>query len=166
MSIEKSSYKRKVKMVNITKDFGKESQTVFPNCKLLDLRNSITPNTITRQIKFEFWNTKNVSFNIRIVERNMALLRRRQDSFAYNGPYLGVENLYEKKKIIHIGLNLRQNLYSDSDKGQENICINYPSKNFKSFRECDEKFVIEEMQKKYFMPFWATDDTRSVTSSK
>ena len=92
----------------------------------------------------------------------MALARRRQHSFAYKGPFIGgVDNLYT---ITTFGLSLKQSHYSDQD--EKANCINYPSKKYSSFQECDEDFTMKEMKKIGVMPFWAAKDKNDVTSLK
>ena len=98
-----------------------------------------------------------------IVEKNMALAKRRQNSFAYNGPFLGIDNLHEAS-FVDIGLRLKQSHYSDQD--LETNCVNYPTKRFNSFRECDEDFTIKEIQKFGVMPFWAVRDNNNVSTLK
>ena len=78
-----------------------------------------------------------------IVEKNRALGKRFEDSYAYNGPFLGIDNLKEAKNLF-FGLSLKQSHYSDQD--VEANCVEYPTKRFKSYRECDEDFIIKEMQ--------------------
>ena len=102
-----------------------------------------------------------MSFLLNIVEKNMALARRRRHSFAYRGPFIGIDSL---NTIKTFGLSLKQSHYSEQD--EKINCINYPSKKFDSFKECDENFTFEEMQKIGVMPFWAAKDNMNVTSSK
>ena len=51
----------------------------------------------------------------------------------------------------------------DSEFNPQKICTNYPNKMFESFKECDDKFVFEEVEKIGLMPFWATNNYSSVT---
>ena len=139
---------------NLEDSFGKGSLPIYPNCRQLKINASAVP----RRIKIEL--STNVSFHMNIVKKNMALAKRRQHSYSYKGPFLGL-NFPETKTI---GLTLKQSHYSDQD--EEANCINYPNKKFNSFQDCDEEFVIEEMQKIGVMPFWATKGKNNVTSSK
>ena len=137
--------------------FGKSSPPMQPNCRLFEMSTSHVP----KRIKIELLNSENVSFHLNIVEKNMALARRRQHSFAYRGPFIGIDSL---NTIKTFGLSLKQSHYSEQD--EKINCINYPSKKFDSFQECDENFTFEEMQKIGVMPFWAAKDNINVTSSK
>ena len=66
--------------LDLEASFGRNSQSIQPNCRLLEMNSTAR---VPRRIKIEFWNTKNVSFHLNIVEKNMALAKRRQYSFAY-----------------------------------------------------------------------------------
>ena len=135
----------------------KSSQPIQPNCRLFEMNTSNVP----KRIKIELLNSENVLFHLKIVEKNMALARRRQHSFAYRGPFIGIDSL---NTIKTFGLSLKQSHYSEQD--EKINCINYPSNKFDSFKECDEHFTFEEMQKIGVMPFWAAKDNINVTSSK
>ena len=139
--------------------FGINSQPIPPNCRLLELNTTGVP----KRLKIELWLRENVSFHMNIVEKNMALSKRRQDSYSYNGPFLGIDNLNEAIHVA-IGLKVKQSHYSDKD--VEANCVNYPNKKFDSFRDCDEKFVFEEMQKIGVMPFWTKKGNNDITTSK
>ena len=137
--------------------FGKNSPPLQPYCRLLDMNTTNVP----KRIKIDLLNLENVSFHLKIVERNMALARRRQYSYAYRGPFIGIDTL---NKLNSYGVSLKQSYYSDQD--EKANCINYPNKKFYSFQDCDEEFVKDEMQKIGVMPFWAAKDNINVTSSK
>ena len=139
--------------------FGRNSLPILPNCRLVELNTTGVP----KRIKIEFCKKENVSFFMNIVEKNIALRKRSTQSYAYNGPFLGIDNLYETG-FIAIGLSVKQSHYSDQD--VETNCVNYPTKQFKSFRDCDEDFINREMQKNDVMPFWAIKENNNVTTSK
>ena len=80
-----------------------------------------------------------------------------------NGPFLGIDNLNEAS-LVAIGLRVKQSHYSDQD--VEKKCVNYPTKKFKSFTECDEDFVLGEMPKVGVMPFWAIKRNNNITKTK
>ena len=139
--------------------FKRNSPPIFPNCRLVDLNTTKMPNNIQINLR----KTENVSFHMNIVEKNMALARRSQNSYAYNGPFLGIDNLQETSNV-KIGLNVKQSHYSDKD--VKTNCVNYPTKRFESFRECDEDYTNKEMQKLGVMPFWAIKGNNNVSASK
>ena len=144
--------------LDLEASFGRNSQSIQPNCRLLEMN----PTGVPKRIKIELWKLENVSFHMNIVEKNMALAKRRKPSFSYRGPLIGIDN--NLNTITSYGLSLKQSHYSDQDK--EANCINYPTKKFNSFQDCDEEFVNAEMQKIGVMPFWATKNNINVTSSK
>ena len=139
--------------------FKRNFPPIFPNCRLVDLNTTGMP----KHIQITLRKTKNVSFHMKIVEKNMALARRRQYSFAYNGQFLGIDNLKETSDV-EIELSVKQSHYSDQD--IKINCVNYPTKRFESFRECDEVYTNKEMQKIGIMPFWAVKGNNNVTTSK
>ena len=51
----------------------------------------------------------------------------------------------------------------DSDLDQNIKCKNYPYKNYKTYKDCDDEFIFQEVLKIGLVPFWATDDYRTVT---
>ena len=43
--------------------------------------------------------------------------------------------------------------------------VEYPTKEFKSFHDCDEHYVYQEMKQKYnLMPFWAAKNIDEITN--
>ena len=142
-------------MVDQEKSLG---YPILPDCRLLDIKTPCVPQRIT----FNLRNTENVSFHIKIVEKNQVLTKRGQDSYAYNGPLPKMVKI--ESETLEIGLRLKQNYYSDQDKSAN--CINYPNMRFQSFKDCDEYFITEEMKKFNVMPYWATDDKTKITKSK
>ena len=148
--------------LNLETLFGRNSPQILPNCRLVEL-NTTNTTGVPKRIKIELLKTENVSFHMKIVEKNTALAKRLEMSYAYNGPFLGIDNLKEAKSLF-FGLRLKQSHYSEQD--VEANCVDYPTKRFKSYRECDEDFIIKEMQKIGVMPFWAAKDKLNVTASK
>ena len=88
--------------------FGKSSPPMQPNCRLFEMNTSHVP----KRIKIDLLNSENVSLHLNIVEKNMALARRRQHSFAYRGPFIEIEGL---NTIKTFGLSLKQSHYSEQD---------------------------------------------------
>ena len=136
--------------LDLEKLFERTSCPIHPNCRILDMNITAVP----KMISISLFNTKKFSFQMDIIEKNMALANRRIDSYAYNGPSLKLEKL--ESKGLNIGLRLKQSFYSDQDKAAN--CIQYPSKEFRSFQDCDEYFISNEMKKVGIMPFWAVNN--------
>ena len=66
---------------------------------------------------------------------------------------------------MRVALRATQNKYAEEDK--TNPCSKYPNKEFRSYRDCDEKFVNRVMKTKWhLMPFWATDNMSDVTEER
>ena len=149
------SEKSKVFKVDLEKSFG---HPILPDCRLLDINTTGVP----KIIKFYLFKAENVSFHIDIVEKNQVLTKRGQDSFAYSGPFPKMDK--PESETLEIGLRLKQSYYSDRDKSAN--CINYPNIKFKSFKDCDEYFITEEMKKFDVMPYWATNDQTKITRFK
>ena len=62
-------------------------------------------------------------------------------------------------------LQISQRVDIETDKGK--ACKNYPTQDFKSYRECDEKFVHDQMKHTYnLMPFWAANKAEEITKFK
>ena len=144
---------------DLEESFRRNSPPILPNCRLVEL-NSIG---VPKRIKIELWKSENVSFHLNIVEKNLALAKRRLDSYVYNGPLIGIDN-FHKPMLLNIGLRVKQSHYSDQD--EEANCVNYPTKKFKSFRDCDEDFILGEMQNIGVMPFWAVKGNNNLTTLK
>ena len=153
------SGKSKEFKIDLEKFFGRNSRLIHPNCRLLDINTN--GGGVPEKISFNLLNTENVSFHINIAEKNQALTKRRRDTYAYNGPVPKIENL--ESETLTIGLKIKQSYYSDKDKSKN--CINYPNTKFKSFKDCDENFITDEMEKLNVMPYWATDDQTKITRS-
>ena len=143
---------------DLEESFGRNSPPIFPNCRLVELKATRIP----KGIKIDFWQNENVSFHMNIVEKNMALAKRHQDSFAYNGPFLGIDNLHESS-FVFFWLRIKQSHFSDKD--EKKNCVNYPTEKFESFRECDEDYTNKEMQKLGIRPFWGIRASKNVSTS-
>ena len=146
--------------VHLENHFERIYSPIHPNCIILEMNTSAVPSLI----KIALNNSEKVSFQMDIVEKNMGLTKRRIESYAYSGPTIKLDKL--DSKGLAIGLSLKQTYYSEQDK--ETNCIIYPNKTFKSFKDCDEHFIINEMKKLDIMSFWAINNQmyHNVTRSK
>ena len=152
------SRKSKEFTIDLENFFGRNSRLIHPNCRLLDINTA--GGGVPEKISFSLLNTENVSFHINIAEKNQALTKRRRDSYAYNGP---VPKIKLESETLTIGLRIKQSYYADKDKSTN--CTNYPNTKFKSYKDCDENFISDEMKKLNVMPNWATDDQTKITRS-
>ena len=127
--------------------------------KYFDL-NSLVP----KQIFLYFNKVVNRGFTIYLYDKNKYMKRQlKVDYLDYSGPIITVEDL-DSPKAKTIILSISQFIDSEYDKDKN--CVNYPHGAFKSYAECDAKFVYNQFSSKYkpLLPFWATNDMRGVTS--
>ena len=143
---------------------------IYPNCKALDLEGYIhTPNKTSiriEQIKFKIIGMDKYAFFLYPIDKNRALTKRMfaRNMLSYSGSVIG--NQFKGfTKNMRIALRATQNKYAEEDK--TNPCSKYPNKEFRSYRDCDEKFVNRVMKTKWhLMPFWATDNMSDVTDER
>ena len=131
-------------------------------CQMLDIHD-ILNNTSPLIISFYFGDIEqmDISVSLNIEDRKKALLKRnlRSHSQDYNGPQIEMKTKLNKKFFMKIS----QTLNIESDTGLN--CKIYPNSEFKSYRECDEAFVYNEMKNTYkIMPFWAAKSLDEVTN--
>ena len=127
--------------------------------KYFDL-NSLVP----EQIFLRFNKVVNRGVNIYLVNKNKYLKRPLKVLMMdYSGPIITIEDLDSPKANIII-LSVSQ--FIDSEYDRDKNCVNFPHGAFKSYAECDAKFVYNQFSSKYkpLMPFWATNELREVTS--
>ena len=78
----------------------------------------------------------------------------------YNGPSLQVHNL-SNPRVLSAILSLSQAIDLEEDPNKQ--CKNYPYKNFKTYKECDDFYMKQELKKYQLIPFWSTNNLSSVT---
>ena len=126
----------------------------FPlQCKVLDWDHfNITEPPIEIRILFD--QTENVTIRLYVEEKNKSLWKRHMDKnlLSYNGPDIENENL-SNGKIMNYMFSISQEINSELDK--DKYCKNYPTKEYSSFRDCDEKNLYEKFLKSNLMPIWA-----------
>ena len=109
---------------------------------------------------FTIENTHSVTFTI---EDNRKALRKRllkSNKLNYVGPL--IETKQQESKINRILLSVSQTINLENEAGS--TCVEYPTKDFNSFHDCNEDFVYQEMSQKYnLMPFWAAKTLDEVT---
>ena len=65
--------------------------------------------------------------------------------FQYSGPKIYIGNL---QIVTSINMALHISQQHDSNLDVTKNCTNYPNENFKSYKECDKKFVHEKIKNK------------------
>ena len=139
-----------------------EKTFIFPNCKTLKIDDYDSP---PDRIKFNFRNSHLHEVTILIEDREKALRKRLSTSNSLN--YIGtpIKTSKLESRVHKFILSFAQTINLEQDKGS--MCINYPTKTFASFYDCDERFVYQEMKHKYnLMPFWAAPTLDEVTKLK
>ena len=139
-------------------------QPEYIACQEIDLAENFNfENKSYLYIVFFFNKVENVGATLRIEDKRKSINKRslRSSTTVYEGPSTRIANLMSPQWKNYY-LTISQSLHSE-----ENIeigCKNYPTKDFKSYRDCDENFVYNEMKETYkIMPFWATRDMNEVT---
>ena len=143
---------------------------MFPNCQALDLTNYIQQENRTsiriEQIKFKILTENKYAFFLYPLDRKRALTKRISvtNMLSYSGPVIG--NQFKGfTKNIRVALRVSQSKYTEKD--ESNPCAEYPNEKFKSFRDCDEKFVYHNMKTQHnLVPFWATENVSEVTDNR
>ena len=134
-------------------------------CRTINLSKYFDLNTLVpEQIFLRFNKVVNRGVNIYLVNKNKYLKRPLKVLMMdYSGPIITIEDLDSPKANIII-LSVSQ--FIDSEYDRDKNCVNYPHGAFKSYAECDAKFVYNQFSSKYkpLMPFWATNELREVTS--
>ena len=133
----------------------------FPSCMKLNVLDHIPKNITIEKIQFWFDKVENLGISLLITDRLTSLDRRplKSQLKMYTGPRIENENLMSPR-IDRYVFSLSQTIHSP-----ETIkCVNYPTADYKNYKECDEAFVYNQM-KNYFklMPFWATSNFSEVT---
>ena len=73
-------------------------------------------------------------------------------------------NLYITKHSS-TAIKFSQTIYSEEDKSKP--CINYPTKKFASYGECDESFVYQNMLEKFnIVTFWSARSIDQVSTTR
>ena len=78
----------------------------------------------------------------------------------YTGPSIILNDLSNPEYLSHI-VTISQTIDSELDK--EKLCVNYPNDEYQKFKDCDNKFINQEVLKVGLMPFWATKNISTAT---
>ena len=132
----------------------------YPACKMIDLAHYFDLTKITPQVIRFYVNKTNLKISLEIEDKERTLLKRRlkSDVNAYEGPPLVPESHVSQEYF----LTLSQRINLENDSGIN--CLNYPSREYQSYRHCDEDYVRHQMRHTYnIMPFWAANTLDEVT---
>ena len=137
----------------------------FILCRTIDLSWYFDLGTLVpEQIILTFNRMTNYGVSIYVIDKNKYMKRPLKVAMLdYTGPVISVEDLNSPQNQLII-LSISQ--FIDSEFDRDKNCVNYPHGSFKSYAECDAKFVYDQFSLKYkpLMPFWVTDDINEVTS--
>ena len=141
----------------------------FPACQTVDLNRYLNLSRITpSNVFFLFKKIPNLGISVEIGDRRKSLKRRKliQNSFEYEGAKIVLESLFNTKMRTY-ALTISQRIDLETDTGKN--CKDYPNENFSSYRECDEKFVYDEVMKNFnivpLVPFWAAKSIDEITEN-
>ena len=136
----------------------------FPDCQTVDLARYFNLSRMTPKIVFFYFQKHpNLGITVQIGDKRKSLARRRliQNSFECEGAKIGLESLYSSQTRTY-AVTVSQIIDLETDKGKN--CMDYPNTNYSSYRECDENFVYNEVEKNYnIMPFWAAKNIDAIT---
>ena len=101
-----------------------------------------------------------VSLELELQGKNLAAHRNIQDHYFYHNG-----NTMKMKKFSTCRVQIKKKVFIEGDPGT--TCRNYPNPEFKSYMECDDKFMRNRMNKVApglnLMPVWMTKDLSKVT---
>ena len=139
----------------------------FPMCQTINLSQYFDlQKRPPKQILFKFNVIENIAVSLTIGDILLSPNRTLKSQMeTYNGPTIEHWNL-AFPAIKRFALTVTQTINSEAEKAIN--CTNYPNEKFSSFKECDEYFVLNELNTTYdgIMPFWATGDLEKVTQQR
>ena len=147
------------------KDF-KWSRADFRGCKMINLNHHFDMSQIVpTTIKFEFAQQENRFVSVKMQDVKKSTPRAlNSNHFDYIGPHIQISDLLSPFFMTYV-MKISSFVDSEMDLGKK--CVNYPTKEFESYQDCDKDFVHREIQRTYdIMPYWASKSDAEVTNSK
>ena len=138
----------------------------YPSCQTIDLMEYFDFDSYTPlEVLFYVAQVENFGITIHFEDRNTVLSRKlKSNMLAYSGPAFQNLDLFDPIKIRGI-FKFSQTINSEKDEAKN--CKNYPNKAYKSYKECDLKYLHSLFRNYYkIMPVWVTGDHEKVTKSK
>ena len=138
----------------------------YPACQSIDLVDYFDFNVyVPSIIQFLLGTNENMGVTLLIEDRELRTKRRIiKNDLVYNGPILKLTDV-SKGWELWAGMKITQNINTPKDKAAK--CKIYPNLHYKTYMQCDEKFVFNEMKDIYnFVPFWTTDNFTIVTTQR
>ena len=135
------------------------SQPNYPNnCLTLDIAD--TPEVkgkIVDAILIGFnANTFVTEVNINVEDR-LKLTKRHYmySKLSYQGPTVSLDDFTEPQTKTYM-VSFKQDVFLEEDKNQN--CVTYPTGNFLSYEDCDQKFLADLLKNESLYPAWATPE--------
>ena len=137
---------------------------LFPNCQTIDLLDYFETRDPFNLV-FYFNKFPDLGISLFIQERNRVVRRILQSNLlAYSGPQIKINDLGIGQEV-RVFMKFSQEI--DSEKDKKAKCNLYPNQDYKSYNECDQKFVYTEVNEVMnITPFWSTKDLKSVTKHR
>ena len=108
--------------------------------------------------------TYNLGMSVYIEDSMVTVSRTlKANSKAYTGAKLSLADLsqtWTKKFLLSVS---QSDLSQTSDRPQS--CVHYPTKEYPTYRHCDDSFLSDVCRSLNLTPFWATEDLSQVTSA-
>ena len=141
----------------------------FPSCQTLDLSHYLdVTSDAPWYIFFHLKKIENLGITLEIGDKRTSVVKRKliANSFDYEGTIMELEDLWSTR-IKTYALTFSQTINLEADEGKH--CRHYPNEDFSSYRECDEKFVYDEVMKNFnivpLVPFWAAKSIDEITEN-
>ena len=146
--------------------YVKQRKLNRPNCLTLDVKEvEDLKNEDILQIFFFFKPTSNYTAEILLEDKYRSCDRTlKSNRLVFSGSSLKNNKLQRKEAKQYI-VKVKQTIFNEKDESKN--CVNYPTRKYKTFNECDEYFiqrVLDEFYPQNFTPVWSTEDMSLVTT--
>ena len=138
----------------------------YPSCQMLDMTEYFDFEEYTPlQIFIYLSKLDKIGVSVFFEETNKALSRRlKTNMLSYQGPTFqnnDLSNPIDLQGIVKISQNV------DSEEEENKKCKNYPFNNSVNFKDCDEKYNVDQFSSIFqLMPFWVAKDLEEVSEAR
>ena len=136
---------------------------LFPTCTKIDFLDFFKFTNFTpSEVIFYINKIEHLGMTVTLEEKNKMLHKRllKNNMLSYFGPKIHIDDL-SVPRDIRLMIRMTQKL--NPDKGEDSKCVNYPTKEYANYQQCDENNVYQKYKSKNFMPFWAAKFPSEVT---
>ena len=151
---------------SIVQDFNWRTIPFYLYCQIIDLEEYFNlTNSAPHILSLHFRKTDAGGVSIHFMEKNKRSDRPLISSYlSYSGPMMSNDDLSVSKLFLTMS-KLSQTIYSEEDEAKP--CRNYPTQKFKSFGECDNKYIRSKLKDIFNMtPFWIEDNISKISSNR